>query len=57
MQSEQNSQAISLCKTNQQDHHQYQQNIQQNPESQRQNHQYKQNISKPEQQTQFPAKL
>ena len=33
MQWKQNSQAISLCKTNQQDKHQYQQNMQQNPEN------------------------
>ena len=33
MQGKQNSQAISLCKTNQQDKHQYQQNMQQNPEN------------------------
>ena len=33
MQGKQNSQAISLCKINQQDKHQYQQNMQQNPEN------------------------
>ena len=33
MQWKQNSQEISLCKTNQQDKHQYQQNMQQNPEN------------------------
>ena len=33
MQGKQNSQAISLCKTNQQDKHQYQKRIQQNSEN------------------------
>ena len=33
MQGKLNSQAISPCKTNQQDKHQYQQNMQQNPEN------------------------
>ena len=33
MQGKQNSQAIRLCKTNQQDKHQCQQNVQQNPEN------------------------
>ena len=33
MQGKQNSQAINLYKTNQQDKHQYQQNMQQNPEN------------------------
>ena len=33
MQGKQNSQAISLFKINQQDKHQYQQNMQQNPEN------------------------